>query len=254
MIEITSQNNPKYKYFKSLQQKKERMKNREYVVEGIKSVNDAKNSDKEITAIIISETFKCDTSLFNAPLYKFTDSLFNKLCDTKTPQGIMAVLKMEDDSDFIPEKNKSYVYCDGVSDPGNVGTIIRTADAAGFDGVILSKGSVDIYAPKTVRASMGSFFNIKLITEKTVEDIKEYKKMGFSLIGGVLSDNSIDYRDVKYTPSSIIIIGNEANGISKEVSDLCVHTKIPIYGNAESLNAGVAGGILMYEWSRNVRT
>ena len=100
---------------------------------------------------------------------------------------------------------------------------------------------------------MGSFFNIDLIPGKTAEDLKEYKAEGFSLLGGALSDKTIDYRDADYRKPTIIIVGNEANGITDEVLEICTNVKIPIYGLAESLNAGVAAGILMYEWARNNR-
>ena len=150
----------------------------------------------------------------------------------------------------MPDISKPYVYCDGINDPGNLGTIIRTADAAGFGGVILSKGTVDLYSPKTVRASMGSFFNIDVITDKTCEDLEKYADKGFSLFGGILGENTIDYRKADMTKPSIIIVGNEANGISSEVAALCQGVKIPINGRAESLNASVAAGILMYELGR----
>lgn len=251
MIKLTSSSNKKYKYFKSLSSKKARCENGEFTVEGIKSVRDAVSARAPISAFIVSDTFTEYFDFGASDVYCVSRSLFDKLCDTKTPQGIMAVIKMRECTDFFPDKNRAYVYCDGINDPGNMGTIIRTADAAGFGGVIVSDGSVDIYAPKTVRASMGSFFNIDLITGKNAADLREYKNAGFNLIGGALSSDCSDYRGADYTKSSVIIIGNEANGISKEVLEICSHVKIPIYGGAESLNASVAAGILMYEWARN---
>lgn len=253
MIEITAASNSKYKYIKSLSAKKERMKNGEYVVEGIKSVRDAIASDKTLSIIAVSDEFY-DKEKFNYPndvlVLKISNNIFDRLCDTTTPQGIIAVIKMEEGKNFIPDSSKAYIYCDGVNDPGNLGTIIRTADAAGFGGVILSSGTVDLYNPKTVRASMGSFFNIEIITNKTPEDLKSYIKAGFTLFGGILNDKAKDYRDVDMKKPSIIVVGNEANGISDEVADLCEGIKIPIRGKAESLNVSVAAGILMYELIR----
>ena len=254
MIKITSSSNKTYKYFKSLLQKKARYEYGEFVVEGIKSVRDAISSGKKIAAVIVSDEFRGEFDYGGLDVYEIPAPLFEKLCDTKTPQGIAAVIKMYDTALFSPDISGAYVYCDGVSDPGNLGTIIRTADAAGFSGVILSDTCADIYSPKTVRASMGSFFNIDLITGKTVEDLKEYKSMGFNCLGGALSDNTIDYRAADYKKPTIIIVGNEANGISDEVLEICSPVKIPIYGQAESLNAGIAAGILMYEWARNNRS
>ncbi|MCH5210293.1 MAG: RNA methyltransferase [Oscillospiraceae bacterium] len=252
MLEITSASNNKCKYVKSLSQKKTRDEMREYTVEGIKSVRDALLSGKKISALYVSFSFY-DNETFDypadIPLYKTADGVFEKMCDTKAPQGILAVVKMGED-DFEPDLKKAYIYCERINDPGNLGTIIRTADAAGFDGVLMSPGCVDAYSPKTVRASMGSFFNIKLRTNVTTEELSEYKEKGFNLLGGALNENTIDYRKADMTKPTIIIIGNEANGISDEILKLCECVKIPILGKAESLNAGVAAAILMYELLR----
>ena len=231
MLEITSSSNNKCKYVKSLSQKKSRQKYGEYTIEGIKSVSDALNSEREITALYVSDSF-FENEKFKYPkdisLYKVQDDVFMKMCDTE----------------------KSYIYCDCINDPGNLGTIIRTADAAGFDGVLLSDGCVDLYSPKTVRSSMGSFFNMRVVTGVSYEKLSEYKNSGFQLIGGALGDNTIDYRSADMKKPTIIIVGNEANGISEDVQKMCQCVKIPILGKAESLNAGVAAAILMYELVR----
>lgn len=253
MLEITSSSNNKCKYVKSLSQKKTRQKCGEYTIEGIKSVSDALNSEREITALYVSDSF-FENESFEYPedisLYKVRDDVFVKMCDTKAPQGILAVVKINDETDFTPDNEKSYIYCDCINDPGNLGTIIRTADAAGFDGVLLSDGCVDLYSPKTVRSSMGSFFNMRVVTGVSYEKLKEYKKSGFQLVGGALGKNTIDYRSADMKKPTIIIVGNEANGISEEVQNMCQCVKIPILGKAESLNAGVAAAILMYELVR----
>ena len=243
MLEITSASNSKFKYIKSLSAKKERIKNGEYTVEGKKSVSDALSSKRTVSMIAVSERFFSEESFDypeNIPLIKISDNIFDRLCDTTAPQGIIAVIRMEECADFVPDLEKAYVYCDGINDPGNLGTIIRTADAAGFGGVILSEGSVDLYSPKTVRASMGSFFNTEVITGKTAEDLKRYADMGFKLIGGALNENTADYRTADMGKPVIIVVGNEANGISDEVLQLCTCVKIPIAGKAESLNVSVA--------------
>ncbi len=253
MQEITSISNNKIKYVKSLAQKKFRSLYCKYTVEGIKSVGDALKSDKEVSAIYVSESF-CGNDSFAYPkdiaIYKVSDSIFLKMCDTKAPQGILAVVKMAETEHFVPEPAKAYIYCDRVNDPGNLGTIIRTADAAGFGGVILSPGCADLYSPKTVRASMGSFFNMQLICDMTYSDLLKYKTAGFSLIGGALDKDACDYRDADYKKPAILIVGNEANGISCELLNQCEKVKIPIIGKAESLNAAVAASILMYELVR----
>ncbi len=252
MLEITSFSNAKCKYVKSLASKKARDENREYTVEGIKSVRDALASGKIVSALYVSFSFYEEQDFEypkNIPLYKTVDRVFEKMCDTKAPQGILAVIKM-DDSLFEPDIKKPYIYCDRLQDPGNLGTIIRTADAAGFDAVLLSKGCADAYSPKTVRASMGSFFNIRIVKDVTADVLARYREKGFTLIGGALGIDSTDYRRADMTKPSIIVVGNEANGISGEVLTMCEKVKIPIAGKAESLNVSVAAAILMYELFR----
>lgn len=252
MNTLTSTSNGRYKYIKALGQKKNRLKYSEYTVEGIKSTRDAISAGADISIIAVSEAFYNDNSFEypdNTELLIFETSIFNKLCDTLTPQGIIAVIKMSAASDAL-DLTKPYIYCDNITDPGNMGTIIRTADAAGFGGVILSEDCVDIYNPKTVRASMGSFFRINIITEKNVVFLEKARKMGFELFGGALGENTIDYREADFKKPSILVVGNEAGGIRKEVLKLCRGVKIPILGQAESLNVSVAAAILMYELVR----
>ena len=249
MQDITSQSNAKIKYIRSLAQKKSRAEHKEYTVEGVKSVRDALSSDREVTAICASKSFTENENFNypdNIPVYRVADAVFEKLCDTKTPQGILAVIKMSGTA-FELDKQKFYIYCDRLQDPGNLGTVIRTADAAGAGGVLLSEGCTDLYSPKTVRASMGSFFNVNVMTDVDAKTLEKYAGAGFAIYGGALHSDSIPYTEADFTKPSIIVIGNEANGISSEVLRLCRCVKIPIMGKAESLNAGVAAAVLMYE-------
>lgn len=253
MIEITASSNNRCKYVKSLSQKKTRQQYGEYAIEGKKSVTDAVTAGKTLTGMYISDTFFKNEKFSypeNVPLYKIADNVFEKICDTKSPQGILAVVKTDKAHDFEPDLSKSYIYCDCVNDPGNLGTIIRTADAAGFGGVILSEGCADPYNPKTVRSSMGSFFHISIVADFSYERLLECKEKGFSLFAGALDENTVDYRSVDMTVPAIIVAGNEANGVSDRVKDMSQCVKIPILGDAESLNVGVASAILMYELVR----
>lgn len=253
MLEITSHSNSKVKYIKSLAQKKTRQKYGEYTIEGIKSVIDAINSKKIVTSIFLSEHF-FETEKFeypaDIPLYKVSDYIFEKMCDTTSPQGILAIVGMNDTSAINLKDGGAYIYCDCINDPGNLGTIIRTADAAGFDGILLSDGCVDLYSPKVVRSSMGSFFNVNLFTSVNYDMLAEYGKAGFSLYAGALGENTIDYLSADMTGGTIIVVGNEANGVCDVVQNMCQCVKIPIIGSAESLNVGVAASILMYELVR----
>lgn len=249
ILTIKSSKNDKVKYFRNLKQKKYRTE--EYTVEGKKSVWEALNSKKTVTSLILSESFfnSLDLPLPNhLPCYILPDSILAQISSTDTPSGIIATLKIEKLTDFTPNPEKAYVYCDKISDPGNLGTIIRTADAAGFGGVLLSPECCDLYNPKTVRSSMGSFFHIDIIEDVTVEKLKSIKDSGFSIFSGVLSDKTINYTDADMKKPTVIVIGNESNGVSQKVIDISTELiKIPILGSAESLNASIAAAIIMYE-------
>lgn len=245
--EITSTKNETYKYIKSLQTKKARTKNRQYTIEGIKSVKDAISAGADISYIAVSDKLKEEFSCEN--IYVIKDEIFAPLCDTDTPQGVIAVINMptEDEKDLAKDL---YLLCDKVNDPGNMGTIIRICDAADC-GLLLMEDTVDIYSPKTVRASMGSFFHINAKSGLTKDDILKMKADGYKIISGALSENTIDFKEADYSGKTIIVVGNEANGITEEIlsiSDTIV--KIPIYGKAESLNVAVAASLLVYEAKR----
>lgn len=245
---INTTKNKKYKFIKSLQLKKTRTSEGLFVVEGKKSVFDAINSDYEIATVAMGETFyneNPDIPAYTCETLVIGDNIFDGLCDTKTPQGILAVVKMRD-KEFQYDNSQLYVYCDNVSDPGNLGTIIRTADAAGVKGVMLSESCTDPYSPKCVRASMGSFFNIDVIPNVSYEKLFSLKDKA-TLYCGALCDDSKTYTEVDFTKPSIIIVGNEANGVSREILQECEHIIIPIIGNAESLNVGIAAAVIMYE-------
>ena len=250
VLEITASQNSKIKFVRSLLQKKNRIKNQMYTVEGIKSVNDAIDAHADVEMIFVSKVFFENNSFdyCDVPCYCIPESIFELICDTKTPQGILAVINMPKICDFLPDKEKLYIYCDGVSDPGNLGTIIRTADAAGFGGVLLSPGCAELYSPKTIRSSMGSFFHIPVFENIGTDDIKSMKADDFNIFCGALCENTIPYTDADYTCPSVIVVGNEANGISENVLKMSDFTvKIPILGAAESLNVGIAAAVIMYE-------
>lgn len=256
VFNISSTKNEKYKFYKSLKQKKARVNTGLYTVEGIKSVLDAVSAGMRIEAILISdELYRKENITFEdyVTVYVIDEKIFAPLADTENSQGIIAVLK-QDDKEFLVDKSKAYIYCDCVNDPGNLGTIIRTADAAGFGGVLLSEGCVDLYSPKTVRSSMGSFFHIAKKEKVSYDMLKDYKSSGFKIVCGVLSENTVDYTKADFTQPVIIVVGNEANGISDDVLKLSdIDVKIPIVGKAESLNVAVAAAILMYEVNRQRR-
>lgn len=246
--DITSTKNETYKYVRSLKTKKARMKNRQYTVEGIKSVKDAISAGADIDFVVISDKFSQAVDFER--IFRVPEAIFAPLCDTEAPQGVLAVINMPETGERELSENL-YLLCDRVNDPGNMGTIIRICDAVGC-GLLLTEDTVDIYNPKTVRASMGSFFRTRVIGGLAQKDIEEFKKQGYKLISGALDDDTRDYRDAPWDGKMIVAVGNEANGIRDEllkISDLCV--KIPIWGGAESLNVAVAAALLLYEVRRN---
>ncbi len=250
---ISTTKNKTYKYIKSLQQKKARAREGRFTVEGIKSVRDAAASSMRIAMTAVSESFYNSKEfgyLPEAELFVVRDELFAGLCDTKTPQGIIAVIDAPPRGSFSAVTGKAYIYCDNVSDPGNLGTIIRTADAAGFGAALLSPGCADLYSPKTVRSSMGSFFNIDVVPGFEAARLFDMKKQGFELYCGALRGDSIPYTSADFKSPSVIIVGNEANGVCDEILAECKHIIIPIQGSAESLNAAAAAAVMMFELVR----
>ena len=242
--DITSTNNSTYKFIKSLKTKKARQNSGMYTVEGIKSVRDAIFAGSDIYLIALSDKFV--ESFDFDEIYRVSDKIFDGLCDTDTPQGVIAVIKTKKGGK-ADIKNPLCLYCDRVSDPGNMGTIIRICDAVGAD-LMLSPECADIYSPKTVRASMGSFFHIDIKENVTCADLESMKREGYTLLAGALSGDTADYRENIYGDKNIIVVGNEANGVSAEVLKICDKSiKIPIFGKAESLNAAVAAALMLYK-------
>lgn len=241
---ITSTQNATYKFIKSLKTKKARQKSGMYTVEGIKSVCDAISAGCDIFLIAVSdkleETFDFDE------IYRVSDKIFYGLCDTETPQGVIAVIKVEK-SGKKDVKNPLCLYCDKVADPGNMGTIVRICDAVGAD-LLLSPECADIFSPKTVRASMGSFFHVNIVDNVTIQELEEMKNKGYTLLAGALDGDTVDYRENLYGDKTVIAVGNEANGVSEEVLGICDKSvKIPIFGEAESLNVAVAAALMLYK-------
>lgn len=255
IFEIKSSSNQKYKFLRSLKKKKSRQESGLFCVEGAKGTADAVNSGFDVECIAASvqgyEKFRGDISGFGGDIYIIADNIFDALCDTSTPQGIMAVLRMRKNI-LENTPGKSYIYCDHINDPGNLGTIIRTADAGGMDGVLLSPECVDLYSPKTIRSSMGSFFHIPVYEDIDIKRLKELSSAGYRILSSALDERAEDYRSADYSGSAVLVLGNESGGISDDVRSISdKFVKIPILGKAESLNVSIAGAIFIYEFVRN---
>ena len=258
MIQITSIRNPLIKEIKSLYRKKDRMKNKSFIIEGIKVVEEAINNNYPIKNIIYTDQlfktkdgedfFQRIKSLDN--MVYVAENIFKEISDTENPQGILgvAIYEYNNIKEIEVIKNPFLLLLDGVQDPGNMGTIIRTADAFNIDGIIITEGCVDPYNPKVVRATMGSIFRVPLYyISNTAENLTELKNQNIGIYSTSLN-GSIPIYEANFKEGFVLSIGNESKGVSEEVFSLSDQLiKIPMPGMAESLNAGVAASIIMYE-------
>ena len=254
--------NQQQKYILNLQRKsRERKREQAFVIEGRKMFEEAP-ADR-IKMIVASESFcksKEGAALLKGKKFDVvSDSIFETLSDTKTPQGILAIVKrlnytMNDLMQVKNQKAPHLVVLDNLQDPGNLGTIFRTAEAAGVTGILLSKDCVDVYNPKVIRSTMGAVFRMPfLYVEDLPEKIKELQKKSIKTYAAHLrGENAYDEED--YTTGCAFLIGNEGNGLRDEVADCadCL-IRIPMEGEAESLNAAVAAAVLMFEAGRQRR-
>ena len=255
---ITSKDNELIKHVRKLKDKKYRDEYNEYVVEGIKIVEEAVKENVKIKQIIIcndtTKTYEIPTHIM-LEIAKYeciyvTDKIFNLITQVTNPQGIMAIIEKNSEKNQIDYTQDIILVLDDVQDPGNLGTILRTADSIGLNQIVVSKGTADAFNSKVVRSTMGAIFRIKIVeTENLIQSIKEMKKHHFKLmVTSLQTENSI--YDINFN-KKIIVIGNEANGVSKEIQDMADEkAKIPMLGRTESLNASVAAGIVMYEYVR----
>lgn len=253
MIIIESPQNKIFKEAMLLKDKKYRNENGLFLVEGQKQTGEI-NKSWNIKKIFISQSF---SEKFqpgqNCPPTILSDHLFNKLSATKTPQGIIAVVekKQYNAENLIKNmKDGFFVILDMIQDPGNLGTIIRSADAFGCKGVFVSKNSADIYSDKVMRSTMGSVFHIPVIDEADTETtINSIKSEGFTIFAASLDTKTL-IKNTKFPSKSALIIGNESKGLPIETQNQADKLiKINMPGNAESLNAAVAAAIFMYEIS-----
>ena len=179
------------------------------------------------------------------------------MADTITPQGILCVIKQyyySLDELLAGKEEPLFIVLEDIQDPGNLGTIMRTAEGAGITGVIMSKGTVDIYNPKTIRATMGSIYRVPfLYTDNLMNTIQMLKEQKISICAAHLSGTRW-YDEESYLKRTAFLIGNEGNGLTKEISDIAdICVKIPMDGKLESLNASVAAALFMYEANRQRR-
>lgn len=256
---ITSISNAQVKQVCAYVQKaKERRKDQIFVVEGRKMFEEAPK--QQIVKVYVTQAFldkhKGDAigeRLSEVGFETVTEEVFAKMSDTKTPQGVMCLVKWPkyDIKDLISDAKGTFVVLEDLQDPGNLGTIIRTGEGAGISGVIMTKETVDIFNPKTIRATMGSIYRVPFVyVEDIAEAIKILKEAEISVYAAHLKGTQY-YDAFDYTKGSAFLIGNEGNGLKEQTADMAdVYVKIPMAGQVESLNAAIATTLFMYEAAR----
>ncbi|HWQ77725.1 MAG TPA: RNA methyltransferase [Anaerovoracaceae bacterium] len=258
MKRITSDDNRIYKEAAQLKLKKYRDERQKYLIEGPNLLREALQNGGEIEMILVSEDYGGEGfdagDLFREgiPMAAMPPGLFRKLSDTETPQGIMAVVKKRvyRSEEFFSSAScrSNIIVLDRLQDPGNIGTILRTADAAGYLGAIFMKGTADIYSPKVARAAAGSLFRLPVLTAETPGQAVQLLKQHGKTVVCTAPGGNRPYYDAGLAENAAVVIGNEGNGVSEEfleLSDFLV--TIPMEGTVESLNAAAAAAILMYE-------
>ncbi|MFW8052145.1 TrmH family RNA methyltransferase [Vagococcus fluvialis] len=248
---IESNKNEWIKQLKKLEKKKYRDLENRYLIEGEHLVEEAIMNQSDIEFLLITaesyETYQhLVTKVSDDILVQVTTDIIKHLSSLPSPQQVMAIVKKGVKANKESIKNH-LLLLDNVQDPGNVGTMIRTADAAGFKGVVLGEGSADIYNTKVLRSMQGSHFHIQ-VEEATLENyIIELKNDGYQVYATELNDQAISFKEIPTTEKIAIIMGNEGQGVRKEIIDLCdCPVYIPMFGQAESLNVAVAAGIVMF--------
>ncbi len=247
---ISSRNNAKIKQVrKLLTSAKERRVKGQFVVEGVRIVREAPID--LVDQLFISESL-FQSGEFPVDIYEnveiVSDDVYRSFSDTVTPQGVLAVVSQPAYKLDASELSDSclLLLLDGIRDPGNLGTIIRTAEAAGVDMVLMSEDCADIFNPKVIRSTMGSIFRVPFAVDDLVSVVEALKAEGVVVYGAALED-SVNFREVEFAEKAAVVIGNEANGISFSVlNSVSERIRIPMQGEVESLNAAVSAAIILY--------
>ena len=213
------------------------------ICDGAKLLEEAVRAGTDVTALIATEGAEL-TEIPNIPLYLLPEDLMAYVSPMKTPQGILFTCRIPDVR--MPADGSRYAVLEGVQDPGNIGAVLRTARAMGYDGVYLLPGCADACSPRAVRASMGAVFQLPL-READYAELEELKQQGIELYAAALTDESTDVRQADYGRFAICI-GSEGSGLSERLLKKCGRCiRIPMESSCESLNAAVAAGIIMWE-------
>lgn len=258
MQRISSKDNSLIKHIKRLKEKKYRDEYGEYVVEGLKLIKEAIQENVDVKHIVVCDG--CDNSEIIESHLKYEmarldfiyvpQNIFRMISDVENPQGILAVIGKPSKEIDIDINEDIILALDDIQDPGNLGTILRTADSVGLKQILVSKGTADAYNPKVVRSTMGAIFRVKVIEcDSLKNDLKNLQNNGYNVMTTSLKAKKSIY-EVDYK-KKVIVIGNEANGVSKDIINLADEKVIiPMLGKTESLNASIATGVILYEYVR----
>ena len=253
---ITSLQNPVIKQIKELQSKKAaRKKQSLFIVEGIRGVKEIPAKKELISYLVVTEKLVAEIPehLHVPKCYIVSEEVFAKVSETQSPQGMLAVVKIPKQTlEGLSLTEGKYLILENLQDPGNLGTIIRSAHAFNFKAILMTKGCVDAFSPKVVRSTMSSLFYLPIIVE---EDIKAYmmafKKENVKVYVTALNDTAKTIQSIDFPENAALVIGNEGNGVTPYCIEKADQTMIiPMPGGAESLNASVAAAICMYEMTR----
>ncbi len=251
---ITSTKNETVKLLRSLKDRAARRETGLHLIEGERLVFDALESGAEAEYILAEEGSSAEAALWGNGMrfLSVSRAVLEAVSDTKTPQGVAAAVRTPQ---LTPPENGEYpagltVALDRLQDPGNLGTIIRTADAMGVSSILLSPGCTDPFSPKALRAAMGSTYHLPLFEASLTEELPKLRSAGRTLICAHLHGSE---ELPAIGKNCVLVIGNEGNGASDEVAALCELYRLPMPGRAESLNASVAASILIYEFSKRLR-
>ncbi len=257
---LTSVNNARVKQIVQWQTKaKERKKDNIFIAEGLKMWEEAPEElllevylTEDVEKLLLQEERNRE-KLQKTTYELVSKEVFAKMSDTCSPQGILCVLRRPfyDKELLLQQENPMFVILEDLQDPGNLGTIFRTGEGAGVTGIILNKGTVDLFNPKTIRSTMGSIYRVPFLIEESLEELlPELQKRGIHTLAAHLKGNNY-FQEQSLTEPVAFLIGNEGKGLSEQITKLAgEYIKIPMKGKLESLNASVAASLLMYEAMR----
>ncbi len=250
MTIIESPKNARVKEWRKLHTRKGRLASGCFLIEGPHLVEEALAAGAALRAVIVrkGESLPSGAARCGAQVFSATEAAMRAICEATTPQGMAAVCAMPGENSTSLGAGR-YLLLDGVQDPGNLGTLIRTADAAGLDGVVVGEGCADPFAPKVVRATQGSLFHLEVRTQAIEEAILELDAAGVPVYGTGLG-GGVSYRSVRNVGNFGLVVGNEGAGVRPEVLDCCTGgvVTIPMPGRAESLSVAIAAGIVLFHF------